>query len=364
VTGAPAVERELGLSHTAYVVLAFAAPLLVAAVLEGAVALASDLVDRRRLVLVGQAALAASLLFLAWTRSPWGLTVGLALAGTTSGVACGAAQALLVATDPRGTDRAMLRWTFFAAIGDVLTPLATAAAIALGGTYRGAMLAIAVVVIAQCVGLLRASREGRAPAPEAPPDSEPPADPLRAALARAVRRPRLWAWLFAAASCTLLDELVVALAALRMQHDQGVREAWAVAAAVAFSAGAVVGTALTDRVVARVGPRAVLVASSALCAIALGGVLAPRSPVAAAVALFVVGVTCAPHHALAQARAYDEMPGNPGTVQAIGQLFVVVDVVAPLALGLVADRLGLRAALACLVIQPVVVAACAVLMRR
>jgi hypothetical protein len=104
----------------------------------------------------------------------------------------------------------------------------------------------------------------------------------------------------------------------------------------------------------------VLVASSALCAIALAGVLAPRSAVAAAVALFVVGVTCAPHHALAQARAYDEMPGNPGTGQAIGQLFVVVDVVAPLALGLVADRLGLRAALACLVIQPVVVAACAV----
>jgi hypothetical protein len=47
-------------------------------------------------------------------------------------------------------------------------------------------------------------------------------------------------------------------------------------------------------------------------------------------------------------------------VQAIGQLFVVVDVLAPLALGLVADRLGLRAALACLALQPVVVAACAV----
>jgi hypothetical protein len=36
-----------------------------------------------------------------------------------------------------------------------------------------------------------------------------------------------------------------------------------------------------------------------------------------------------------------------------------VDVVAPLAVGLVADRFGLRAALASLVLQPVVIALCA-----
>jgi MFS family permease len=372
VTGAPSVERELALNHTAYVVLAFALPLLVAAVLEAGVALFSDVgrspkgtaayvrVDRWTLVVIGQAALGASLLFLAWTRSGWGLTLGLALAGTSSGVACGAAQALSIATDARGTERAMLRWTFFAAVGDVLTPLVTAAAIALGFSYRGAMLATAVVVIMQCLALLRGRPRGGAPSTEAPAESEPPADPLRAALSRAMRRPRLWVWLFAAASCTLLDELVVALAALRMERDQGVHEAWAAAAAVMFSGGAVLGAALADRVVAWVGSRAVLVVSSVLCALALAGVLEPQSAIASGAALFVVGLTCAPHHALAQARAYDEMPGNPGTVQAVSQLFVVVDVVAPLALGFVADRVGLRAALACLALQPAIIAACAV----
>jgi MFS family permease len=339
--------------------VAFAAPLLVAAVLEAGIALASDVIDRGRLVVVGQAALAASLLFLAWTRSGWGLTIGLALAGTASGVACGAGQALLVAADPRGTDHAMLRWTFFGAVGDVLAPLVTAAAIALGFSYRGAMLATAIVVSAQCLGLRRSTGDRTAPAPDPHAGSEPPADPLRAALSRAIRRPRLWAWLFAAASCTLLDELVVALGALRMQRDQGVREAWSAGAAVTFSAGAVLGAALTERVVGRLGPRAVLIVSSVLCALALAGVVESRSAVASGVALFVVGLTCAPHHALAQARAYEELPGRPGTVQAIAQLFVVVDVVAPLALGFAADRLGLRAALACLALQPVVIAVCA-----
>jgi hypothetical protein len=58
------------------------------------------------------------------------------------------------------------------------------------------------------------------------------------------------------------------------------------------------------------------------------------------------------------------MPRNPGTVQAIAQVFVVVDVAAPVALGLVADRLGLRAALAYLAAQPLIVAACAALWGR
>jgi MFS family permease len=373
VTGAPSVEHELSLSHTQYVTLAFAAPLLVAAVLEGGIALFSDVADRRKLVVGGQAALAGSLLFLAWSRSAWALAFGLALAGTSSGVACGAAQALMLAEDPRGTDRAMLRWTLFAAVGDVLTPLVTGGALALGFSYRGAMLVIAGVVILQCLGLLRAGAH-RVHSAEPPDDSEPPADPLRAALSRAIRRPRLWAWLFAAASCTLLDELVVALAALRMQHDQRVSEAWAAASAVAFSAGAILGAALTDRLVerlrtlarersqtpTRVSVRAVLIVSSMLCALALAGVLASQSAIGSGVALFVVGITCAPHHALAQARAYEELPGHPGTVQALSQLFVLVDVVAPVALGSLADHAGLRAALACLALQPVIIAACAV----
>ena len=73
-------------------------------------------------------------------------------------------------------------------------------------------------------------------------------------------------------------------------------------------------------------------------------------------ALFVVGVTSAPHHPLSIARAYEELPDHPGTVQAMGQLFVVVDVGAPLLLGAVADRFGLGAAMGCLLLQPVVVA--------
>jgi len=356
VSGAPSVEHELGLSHRAYVELVFAVPLVLAALLEAGVSLLSDVWGRRRLVVLGQGGLAAALVFVAWTTSGWGLAMGLAVAGATSGVACGAAEATLVVASPDGADRAMVRWTLFAAIGDVLAPLMAASAIGLGSSYRGAMLAVAGIVSVQCVGSVLLPS---VPASDPSRGSRPSLEPLRSAVAAASRNGRLWAWLFAAATCTLLDEIVVALAALRMAHDQGASETVATAAAVTFSIGSVVGATMTDFAVARLSSRRVLVTSGGACVLALVTLLFAPSVPASCASLLIVGLACAPHHALCQARAYDEMPDNPGTVQAIARVFVLVDVLAPLGLGVVADRFGLRVAIGCLLAQPVVVVACA-----
>jgi len=327
--------------------------------------LLSDVWERPRLVVLGQAVLAMSLAFSAWTTSAWGLTFGLAVAGASSGVACGAAQGMLLATRPGDADRILVRWSFACAIGDVLTPLVTAAAIALGHSYRGAMGGIAVLVAAQCAISAAVWLHGPASPRDLPSDAEPPSpeEPLRAAVARAARRPRLWAWLFAAASCTLLDELVIALSALRLERDQGASAALAAAAAVAFAIGSVAGAAVTDRLVSRTSTRAVLATSALVCALSLIALLASAGLLVTCAALFAVGVTSAPHHPLAQARAYGELPDRPGTVQAIGQIFVVVEIVAPLALGALADRSGLDAAIGCLLLQPAIVLAFAVGLR-
>jgi MFS family permease len=378
--GAPCVERELALTHTAYAAYVFAAPLVAAAILEGAVALFSDALDRTRLVILGQAALAASLLALACARSAPALSIGLTLAGVSSGVACGAAQALSITGHGRGADRAMVRWALFASMGDLAAPLVTALALALGCTYRAAMAAVSAAVAVQCAwGAMHLRARSRQNSPQTPSSSKPPEaadlpgppdlpdpsvavalapqEPWLSVVSRAARRPRLWVWLFAAASCTLLDELVVALAALRLARDLGVGAALAAGAAVTFSGGALVGTALTERAIARLGARAVLLTSSILCGLALCLLIRADHPLLSCLALFCVGATSAPHHPLAQALAYQQMPNRPGAVQALGQLFVVVDILAPLALGQLADTFGLRAALGCLLLQPIVIAA-------
>lgn len=307
------MELDLGLSHQAYVTFVYALPLAAAAILEAGTALLSDVWSRARLVILGQSALAAALFFTAWTSSPWGLASGLALAGAASGVACGAAQALLVVARPEDTDRAMVRWSLYCAIGDVLAPLMTAVAIAFGHSYRAAMGAIAIVVSTQCAisaTLVRDKRlEGRYEGSAEPLEGK---EPLRAALPRALHLPRLWAGLFAAAWCTLLDELVIALAVLRLAHERAASVPVATAVALTFSVGSVMGAAMTEHAVARASPRRVLVASAALTAIALLGLLSSRSAleVGGCAAGCRLSVLSAPRARICASIRRD--PGTPG----------------------------------------------------
>jgi predicted MFS family arabinose efflux permease len=138
----------------------------------------------------------------------------------------------------------------------------------------------------------------------------------------------------------------------------------AAACLAAFSSGSVIGAIATERYVDRVPARSILLGSALICAALLGLVLLAPSPALVTVALVPLGASVAPHYALAKARAYAAVPDRPGLVNAAAQAFVVLDLGAPLALGLVADRWGLRAALACLLAQPVAIFVLTLLLER
>jgi predicted MFS family arabinose efflux permease len=110
---------------------------------------------------------------------------------------------------------------------------------------------------------------------------------------------------------------------------------------------------------ARWTPRALLIASAVISALALGTFIAASSPLVACAALCVLGAAAAPHHALLMAAAYQLVPDRPGVVSALSNALVPLDVLLPLAIGLVASRFGLSAALAALALQPLIVLATA-----
>jgi hypothetical protein len=58
------------------------------------------------------------------------------------------------------------------------------------------------------------------------------------------------------------------------------------------------------------------------------------------------------------------MPGRPHVVLAVGSAFSAVDVALPVAIGLIADRAGVAAALLVLLLQPAGALAAAVAARR
>jgi MFS family permease len=361
VVAAPDVEREHGLEHGGYALIVFALPMLGGALLEAALSLISDRYPRRRAVRLASLATAGALVLCALATEAAGLAIGLLLAGTASGVACAAAKAELLLTAGVSGERAMARWVLFGALGDVLTPLFVALVLGAGDSYRTAFLAAAALALLQALLVAPpAPAASRAVADGAHADAggqahaeaDAPSEPLLVALRAGIHQRELWLWLLGAGLCSLLDELVVALAALHAERDLGASSALAVACVTGASAGAVIGAWITERLLTRVAPDRVLLGSVAATLPALLAVVWAPSVGWLGAALVVLGATTVPQYALLEAKAYAALPGRPGVVSALAQVFVVIDIGGPLALGLLADAFGLSAALACLAVQP------------
>jgi predicted MFS family arabinose efflux permease len=188
--------------------------------------------------------------------------------------------------------------------------------------------------------------------------------PIRQALQAAAANRGLWLWLSGCALCTLLDEIVVGLATLHLQNDLGFSQATAATCAVALSVGGAFGAATTDVLLARTGSTRLLIGSAAVSLGALGAALGSHSLFSLLPALFLLGVGAPPQYGLLKARAYAAVPGQPGVVNALAQLFVALDVAAPFALGALADRFGLAVALGALAMQPLGVLVVTLLGRR
>ncbi|HKP61832.1 MAG TPA: MFS transporter [Polyangiales bacterium] len=354
---APEVERLHEVDHAAYTLWVFAVPMLAATLIEAPIALLSDRWPRRRVLVGGLLGLGFALGLCALAHSAWVLAVGLSLAGASSGVACAAAQSELVSTFPGGAQRAMSRWIALAAAGDALTPLAVAAALWVGGTHRTTFGVLAAATVASALLVLR-----RAPAQGAAGTDEEPELPLMAAVRTAAKRPRLWLLLYAASTCILLDEVVVGMAALRL-HELAWSPSAIAAALSAHSCGGVVGALWNERLLGRWSPRR-LMACSALGSIGCLGlfIVAPSAPLACA-ALFLLGICSAPHYPLIQASAYELSPNQPGVVNALASALNFLELLLPLAVGALAERHGLHAALASLAFEPLFVLLVALVLR-
>ena len=110
VVAAPGIEAAHGVGHDAYAFFVFFGPALLATLVESPLSAMSDRLDRARVLRTSSYVLSASLFACALARAPWQLTLALASAGASSGVACAVAQSALVAGTAGETDVRMARW--------------------------------------------------------------------------------------------------------------------------------------------------------------------------------------------------------------------------------------------------------------
>jgi MFS family permease len=319
--------------------------MLLAACIEAPLALLSDRLSRQRVLAFAQFGLSAALALCALARQPWLLSLGLGLAGAASGVACASAQGELISLHHGRSEQAMTRWVAFGAVGDILAPLASAVVSACGMTYRAAFGVLALLMA--CVALRGVRARAATPELAAAEDPEP-----REPLLVAARHPRLWLCLLCAAACTLLDEIVAGMAALRLERDLGASAAATAACLGALSVSSLCGALVTERLLEKLEAKWLLLASAAGSSAALTLMVLARDAAQMLPALSLLGFSAATQYPLAKAAAYDVVPGRPGLVNAAAQVFVVLEVGLPLAVGAIASRYGLEFALASLAVQP------------
>jgi MFS family permease len=359
VVASPDVERRQAIDHGNYTLFVFVLPLVLSAGLEASASLVSHVVPRRKVLRLAQWGLCGALLLCGFGTTPWTLAVGLSLAGAASGVACAAAEASLVARHAGDLDRIMARWMLAGGVGDVLAPSVMALVLLCGGSYRSGFF-----VVVGWIALQAALQPSSPSDPSGQDGEDSESVSVWGAVVECSSNWRLWLWLSGTALCTLLDELVAALSALRLRTELGASDAQATSALIGYSGGIVLGAMLTERCVRKFGFRRILLLSAALCTLALASLVTATNIAWFSVSLMLVGVAAAAHYPLLLARAYEAAPGREAIVGALAEVFVVFEVLLPWVLGELADRHGLRVTLLCLVAQPLGVVGLLLIMRR
>ena len=191
-------------------------------------------------------------------------------------------------------------------------------------------------------------------------DAEPS---WRDALRLALSNRTLLIWAAALVACSLLDEILVVLAVLRMTGDLALPETHALLVIAVLSGGGVLALLATEsRILAlatRTNPLRLLVMTCIVSVVAHVCFALSTSLAALLITGLISGAAIALQYPLAKAQLYRAIPGQTGTALAIAGLFGPIDLLLPVAIGFSADRLGLSFALLLLTAQPLALLAAA-----
>jgi predicted MFS family arabinose efflux permease len=358
------IRDEFDVAYAGIAWMLLVAPLLLSLIVEGPLLLFSDRWKRERVATLCVAAMGVCMLGAASASSAWMLGLAFGAWGSIGGLGCGLCQGVLMDAYPDERERWMTRWTLMGAIGDALTPLLIIAVTAAGFGWRAALAIAGALHLIHALVLSRVRPDAEATTTEEEDEDEEPQGSIFENLRAALRDRGLMLWLGASALCCLLDEILVAFGALYLRDELG---AGVEVQGLAFLAAALCGALglfLTERLLHRVDPLRVLIATSLATALVFVLWLCVRTIPASVVLLGLIGLFCAPLYPICAARAYAARPGQAGLVAALDQLFAPLPLLAPLLVGWVADRSGIVIALAILLLQPVGVALAAMLARR
>jgi FSR family fosmidomycin resistance protein-like MFS transporter len=343
----PLIRNDLGLSY-AQVGLLLAIPDLIASFIEPFIGILGDVWKRRVIILGGGVCFAAAVLLTGISQDFALLMASFIVFYPSSGAFVSLSQAALMDFDPARHEQNMARWTLAGSLGVVGGPLVLGAAVGLGGGWRDVFLLMAALT----VGLLLVAR--RFPFPNGHMEGEGQASFLQGVkdALLALRRREVMRWLLLLEFSDLMLDVLLGYLALYFVDVVGVSEIEAGAAVALWTGVGLVGDLLLIPLLERVSGVAYLRISAALELALFPTFLLVENPILKLAALALMGFFNAGWYAILQGRLYSAMPGQSGSVMAVGTVFGLVGSLIPLGIGLLAEQISLGAAMWVLLLGP------------
>jgi len=355
----PLIRTDLGLSYM-QVGLLLSLPNVIGNLIEPSFGILGDVWKRRALILGGGVVFALALLLTALSQDFLILLISLVLFSPASGAFVGLSQATLMDTDPARHEQNMARWTLAGSLGVVAGPTALGASMQLGLGWRGLFLFFVAITLT----LLMVARRFPFANNRIPPNSDSATHNQQGSeeisfkegvfnALRALRRGVILRWLLLLEFSDLMLDVLLGFLALYLVDVVGATPIQASVAVAVWTGAGLLGDLLLIPLVERV-PGLRYLRFSAVVEMALfpAFLLVPGTwP--RFVLLALLGFFNAGWYSILKGQLYSAMPGQSGTVMAVGNVFGLAGGLIPFGLGLVAEQFDLRVTMWLLLLGPV-----------
>jgi MFS transporter, FSR family, fosmidomycin resistance protein len=320
-------------------------PDLLGSLVEPALGILGDSGRRRPIVLGGGLVFAAAVGGVALARDFPALFLLFLIGAPASGAFVSLSQASLMDLDPSSHDRSMARWAVAGSFGALAGPLALAASASLGLGWRWLMAGLGAATIPMVLAARRIPLQDSAGRRDI-------SAAVRGAL-RALRRRDVVRWLVLLETSDLMGDVLYGFVALYFVDVVRVDPVVAGLAVVVLGAAGVAGDVLLLPVLARVDGARYLRVSAVLVTVVFPAFLLVHGTGSKLVLLALLGLLRAGWYAVPMGRLFTAMADSSGTAIALSNVSGLIGNLTPLAIGALAERVGLAGAMWVLLLAPV-----------
>src|SRR5258708_29823262 len=318
--GGAVVRRDRDLTYE-QVGLVLSVPGIISVLVEPGLGILGDVWKRRLLILAGGALFAGALVFMATSGSFIMLMLATILLFPASGAFVGLSQSTLMDIDPTRHEQNMARWTFAGSVGVVAGAAALSAAVALNVGWRGLFFGMAGLALILVIFVRRL------PFVQQTSQDDEPSMTLAAALKsgivsalQAIRRREVLRWLVLLEAADLLQDVLYGFLALYFVDVIGVSIEQATLLVAVWTGISFIGDLLVIPLLERVQGLRYVWMSALAAAILFPAFLLIPGWLPKLVCVGLLGLTKSGWYPVLQGNLYSSMPGQSGTVFALGSV--------------------------------------------